>query len=491
MEAVMVVRRAQLHSNDGRHWIGLTLISGLALFGCGEGQPEPAALPEIESEEELLSMAPLQGPALDTVNSIGPDAFGAVEYGPEGSVTALVSYAGPTQVGGMTLPSSAGAPNVRNAAVVRFGTDGRVEWARALEAAPTLSGNSGITLHALAVDTLGSAFVSGSLAQSLKLGGVALTPGEFLAKFSSSGDVLWTRNTRPEPGSSFQFKAFADTPEGDVVAAGTFQRAAGERPQLILVRYRGDNGLPVWTRIYEGSDRLRDSVDAVDVVVNPRGKIYLAGNVQGRIALGGQSLEGPANTGASFLAAFNPKGETTWARVISPFAAATGVDVKDGHLAVAFTSSAGENGDARGAYVASYDLSGQRRWARRVGPSGRPHDVAFGPFRELVVVGAEEFSVGASSDGPGDPLAVGRLLQITTMDRVAGNTLSVYTAEPVFGENGLPVNVDVNLSGASVAVSATGEVAAGGSYIGPIEFGVGPRVSNDFSVDGFLLRLSR
>jgi hypothetical protein len=140
---------------------------------------------------------------------------------------------------------------------------------------------------------------------------------------------------------------------------------------------------------------------ATAVTVGPAGEVFVAGNFQGDLQLGGCDLPGVLGTTDGFVAAFDDQGQCIFARAFggSGDQDATGVAVgEDGSLFVAgsFKGSTdfgdgnlvGPNG--RDGFVVKLDALGNFVWVTVLGGSGDvfPHDLVWSTAGTVVVGGA-------------------------------------------------------------------------------------------------------
>ncbi|HZH02554.1 MAG TPA: hypothetical protein VEY30_02140, partial [Myxococcaceae bacterium] len=95
------------------------------------------------------------------------------------------------------------------------------------------------------------------------------------------------------------------------------------------------------------------------------------------------------------------------------------------------------------------------------------------------------------------PSYSGRLLQVRTFGRVAGNPLATFNARPVFDANGLPLQVGSNLFDIAIQ-EGTGIITVAGDFQGSIDVGTGPLesrgdgiVARNRTIDALLLTLSQ
>jgi hypothetical protein len=235
-------------------------------------------------------------------SSATPNGAYAVAADAQGNVVSLVGYYGSTDFGAGPV---AGQPE-GNLALVKLDPAGKLLWSKSFASSP--NGLASI-VHAgsVAVDPAGDVIIGGSFVGAGDFGGGSVSPaGSFVAKFSSSGDHLWSHGygygsvlsvaidgTSPILAGSFT---------GDMVFGGTTLHAPADFDGFVA-RLDGA-GNPVWIQGFSGPD-----FDfATSVAVDGAGNVALAGTVSGGATFGGMMIPGTSNGMVSFAARLGPGG---------------------------------------------------------------------------------------------------------------------------------------------------------------------------------------
>ncbi|HZH03571.1 MAG TPA: SBBP repeat-containing protein [Myxococcaceae bacterium] len=443
----------------------------------GVGQEDPS----VQDDENAPPgpAAQLQPQSAQLATGTGDASGQYVATDREGNRVVAFIYDGATTFQG--TPLSYQGQTGTYVALARVGANGAVSWAKGFGAAEAGGGSSGNTsINALAVGPSGEIFIGGTLQgydetpAVLNLGGAPLSAGTFLAKFSADGTHQWSRNTRPENGVEFIFTDFAADPNGDVVALASFGPTAA---QAMVVRYRGGDGEPQWTRLYGPANNPNSSVVGRSIAVDQNSRPYVVGAFTGTASFGKATYtarvitldDGGLVAGAPFVIALSEGGEVRWSRRLAEHGEGLNVSTREGHLMVALDRVASAKPFASRGYLLSLDLSGRRRWEKAIGTFARA--VHLGPYREVVVAGPGP----AAELGVAEPAPDGSSAYVAKFNRVNGELLKV--AQIPAGLNDLSVGW------------TTGHVSAVGEFKGRIDLGTGPVQSRGGS-DGYLLQLS-
>ncbi|MFG0283688.1 MAG: SBBP repeat-containing protein [Phycisphaerales bacterium JB039] len=241
----------------------------------------------------------------------------------------------------------------------------------------------------VAVDSAGSAYVSGSTWGSLggpSAGGV----DAFLAKYDASGAVLWVRQIGT-PSSEWCHGVAVDSSGNAYIAGRTFGSLGGPKPSIpsdvFLAKY-DPSGARLWVRQLGST-----SPDwCFAVAVDGAGNAYISGMTEG-------SLGGPyVDNGDAILAKYDPSGTLLWVRQLGT----RGVDIAYG-VATDTAGNAYISGwTAGGALLAKYNPAGDLLWTRALGtPEGeeRSRAVAVDSAGNAYISGHTSGSLGGASAG--------------------------------------------------------------------------------------------
>jgi len=323
-----------------------------------------------------------------------------------------------------TMLTSAGSNDVF---VAKYDSSGALVWARR-------AGGTGFDVgNGIATDAAGSSYVTGFVQGTATFGAgeaneTTLTGGgSFVAKYDSSGDVIWAKNA----GGSASGLGIATDAGGNSYVTGWLQGAvtfgAGEASETTLtsaafqdvfVAKYDSNGALVWAKRAGGAG----SEQGQGIVADSSGNSYVTGYFHGAATFGG----GEAN-------------ETT-------------------------LTSAGNND----IFVAKYDSSGALVWAKRAGGTvnDQGHGIATDSAGNSYVTG---FFSGTATFGPGEASQ-------TTLTSAGGPDIFVAKYNP----NGALVwakrtggSVNVAEGGRDIATDGTGNSYVTGLFSGTATFGLG------------------
>lgn len=309
----------------------------------------------------------------------------------------------------------------------------------------------------VAVDTAGNAYITGSTLGSL---GSSSAGGRdaFVAKYNTSGALLWTRQLGTSSFETSEGVAVDGT--GNVYITGTTQGSLGGANagsyDFFLAKYNTSGAL-LWTRqlgtaLYDGG---------TSVAVDSAGHAYIAGRTQGN--LGGQN----AGFNDAFVTKYDASGSLLWTQQIGTlkheYCLGAAVDNAGNVFISGYTygNLGGTNPDPTGttpdAFLTKYDTSGTLLWTRQLGTS------------------REEQGWGVAVDNAGNVYQCGLTTGSLAGPNAGGydTTLSKYDASGVLlwthqaGTTGTDWNLGVAVSGASdVYVTGSTDGSFGGANAG-------------------------
>ncbi|MGD8414140.1 MAG: T9SS type A sorting domain-containing protein [Candidatus Latescibacterota bacterium] len=338
-----------------------------------------------------------------------------VAAGTDGSVVVTGKFGGEVDFGGGALAARGGS----DAFVARYGADGAHEWSVRLGGDDIDEGTG------VALDGDGNVLLIGQFRGTADFGGGPVTSAGdhdlFLVKLAANGAHLWSRRYG---GALMDLgRAVAVDSWGNVYATGSFQGAvdfgggalasAGYHDVFVLKLDAGGNH--VWSRRAGGA--VNDYGNGI--AVGSGGDVLLTGEFRGTVDFGGGPLTSAGNEDV-FVVRYDTGGEHLWSRRFGdPYFAQSGFDVAsgaDGGVVVAgwfwgtidlgggTMVSAGE----KDAFVAGYDRFGTHLWSGRFGDAG--WDAGFGVDTDgagnTAVAGAFEVSIdfgGGTLVNPGGP----------------------------------------------------------------------------------------
>ncbi len=289
--------------------------------------------------------------------------------------------------------ANAGNPD-NNFFLTKFTPAGQVSWAKG--AGPLEQAS----ITAIATDSAGNVYVTGSFSSPvLTLGAVALqnaTPAAsgdnlFLAKYDTSGHVLWAR-AAVSPFPSYG-TALRQGPGGNILITGTFNDSITlgsvhlHSPQPVSFFYGSfdKNGNPAWLRAGCGKGRCNVVCNGIDY--DRSGALYLSGFFNSdSLFIGNTVLANPFvhafGTGQVYLLKCDVLGNAAWLKLaaggnganytLAPAADASGhvylAGVYNDTLTIGTATLYDTlNGGDNNVFISQWDTSGALIWARSFG----------------------------------------------------------------------------------------------------------------------------
>jgi fibronectin type 3 domain-containing protein len=286
--------------------------------------------------------------------------------------------------------------------IAKYSSAGSWVWSKTIGGAGYDQGN------AIAADGSGNAFVTGYIGASsggVDFGGGALVSAGlydvFLAKYTSSGAFQWAKRfggTGNDTGM-----AVATDSSGNVYVTGSFEGTAnfggsnlsssGLR-DIFVAKYSA-TGTHLWSRKFGGSG---DEV-GYSLAVDTAGAVFLAGKFQGSVNFGGASLSSAGGDDIFLAKLSGADGSHVWSKGMGGTSsdAALGVDVDGSGNAVLtgyFTGTvnlggASLSGSGINVFVAKYSSAGAHVWSKQFGgfDTQIANSVAAGPSGQAIVTG--------------------------------------------------------------------------------------------------------
>ncbi len=241
--------------------------------------------------------------------------------------------------------------------------------------------------YAVAVDTTGNAYISGWTHGNL-VGGY----GAFLTKYDPLGSELWTRGVGFGGSTSVAVDA-----TGNAYISGW--SGYGDNSNAFVTKFDAAGNELWYKSIGTTSNDLSNAV-AVDAF----GNVYISGLTEG-------SLGGPlAGSSDAFLTKIDPLGNELWSTQIggpsSDNSFGVAVDAA-GNAYISGITSVGLDGLSTGgpdAFLAKYDLSGNKLWATEIGSVNydKGSSVAVDAAGNAYISGDTSGSLGGSNAGGWD-----------------------------------------------------------------------------------------
>lgn len=293
----------------------------------------------------------------------------------------------------------------------------------------------------IAVDGLGNAYICGTTYGSLG-GPNAGNADIFLAKYDTSGALLWTRQAGTT-ATEFCYGVTVDGAGNSYITGWTEGNLGGPsagETDAFLAKYDAA-GILLWTR--QIGTPQRDA--AFSVAVDGWGNAYITGQTNG-------SLGGPnAGDYDVFLAKYDASGALLWKRQAGTFTTeySNGVAVDgSGNAYITGYTLGNLGGPSAGSwdvFLSKYDASGTMLWMRQTGTP------------------AYEYAVGVAVDGSGNAYITGQ-----TNDSLGGPNAGGYDVFLAkYNASGTPLwtrqaGTSTNEGGVGVAVDSAGNAYISG-----------------------------
>ena len=292
----------------------------------------------------LLVASPTNGESIDWIRQFGTTAddvsFG-VSADSLGNVFTAGWINGVSNVGGY------------DSFVSDYDPSGNLRWTR------QLGTTDDDAAYGVSADGLGDAYASGHTRGSLG-GPNAGGDDAFVAKYDSTGNLLWTRQI----GSAQDDASYAVSADG----LGNVYISGHTRGSLNGSNAGGDDAFAAkftsygslsWIRQFGtvGEDR------AWGISADRFGNVFVAGQANGSFPIGNEG---------TFVRRYDPNGNLQWSHQLTSgggynLALAAAADGNGNLYISGATSASGGNPDA---FVTKYDVSGDLTWSRQLGTSG-------------------------------------------------------------------------------------------------------------------------
>jgi hypothetical protein len=273
----------------------------------------------------------------------------------------------------------------------------------------------------LAVDKFGNATITGSYSNSITFGTVNMSnysDGVFLAKYNSSGKLLWATQPNPAGGTNYAYSV-ATSKSSQIYICGVYVDSLIFSPYILthsgnfIAKFDG-SGNVLWTR--SGRDSSGTSI-AKSVSTYRSSNAFVTGFYKQLVIFGADTLKDPASVDNSvFLVDYDSNGNVAWARSgrspnwLNPLSSSNGCAVdNNGNVyitgwfldSIAF-GPIGLFSSTVNTFLTKYDASGNALWSRdaKLPPassSARGHSVATDNANNVYVAGLFTDSISFGS----------------------------------------------------------------------------------------------
>ena len=250
--------------------------------------------------------------------------------------------------------STSGGQGGVEAFIIKYNNSGTVQWSRYFGISVADTAGS------IAIDSSDNIYIVGTN----ELGAPTYTREASLAKFNSSGTLLWERELTSSGNNTQGVSVAVDSSDNPVICGNT--NALGQGGFDIYIAKYNSSGTIQWQKSFGGSS----GENAGSIAIDSSDNIYIGGYTQSEGA-GAQD---------TLVAKFNSSGDLQWQRILGAYDTDTwGVTVDDdGNVyGLGYSSREPANTGLVGQFImAKYNSSGDLQWQRHFG--GTAGDYVFG-----------------------------------------------------------------------------------------------------------------
>lgn len=367
--------------------------------------PLPAADAQTHAVEWAMSGG---GPNSDIGFAIATD--------PSGDTVLVGRMADVATLAGQTSPPKGDL----DAAIAKFGTDGKLKWLR------RPGGTERDSAQSIALDATGNVLVTGFFRGIGKFAPLESNSAGhrdvFVAKYDPTGTLIWIRRA----GGLLidEGRGISADPDDNILVTGGFEgEASFAQDMSITAKGDGDafiakydpNGTLLWVRQAGGQEHTWGNAVVADSV----GNVLVSGAFSETATFDGTTLTSSNDLGA-FVAKYSPEGELLWAKAGDgsgrDIAYAVSVDAKDNALiagnfsrTIQFDGTRLESMGGRDAFVVKYQADGTLAWAqsfggpendaaRAIASDGRGRILITGSFQREIKIGEKALTSAGDQD---------------------------------------------------------------------------------------------
>ena len=309
------------------------------------------------------------------------------------------------------------------------------EWEWAISAG---SNRMDIT-NDIIIDTYGNIYINGYTNDTITFDSITLyNSGNFIAKYTSSGQILWAKNSSNVINPYVDAAAVAIDINNNVFVTGVYYGDTsifGNDTLLgkgiCIFKYNFDGNL-TWTKSAGNADYTEGcgSVSITKITTDDAGNLYLIGFLDGisyptTLSIGNINLTSMNQSEDIFIAKYDSSGSALWAKTIcgnggseADHGTSITTDINNnicitGYFnssEISFDSAILVNSGSNDIFVAKYDLSGNLLWAKSAGGTGGDYSMAIGTdsigniyitgsFRSPKIIFADDTLTHTSTNG--------------------------------------------------------------------------------------------
>ncbi len=252
--------------------------------------------------------------------------------------------------------------------IAKYDSSGNLVWTRQVGA------NSGNTYaQGISSDSSGNSYIAG--ATTVGISGQTQTGGTdyFIAKYDSSGNLVWTRQVGANSGNTYGYAISSDGSGNSYISGSTDVGISGQTQtggtDYFIAKYDNSGNL-VWSHQVGASG---GNAYSYGISSSTNGNSYIAGYTD-------KGLSGQSQIGINdyFIAKYDSSGNLVWTRQVGADSGNTyGYAISSdssGNSYIAGSTDVGISGQTQTGtndyFIAKYDSSGNLVWSHQVGASG-------------------------------------------------------------------------------------------------------------------------
>ncbi len=258
---------------------------------------------------------------------------------------------------------------IRDYFVAKYNQDGTLVWSRQVGSSGGLTAGYGVI-----TDTDNNIYITGSTNRGISGQTLNGVQDYFIAKYNESGTLIWSRQVGSSGGTTFGLGISIDTSGSPYITGYTNRGISGQtqngNQDYFIAKY-SESGTLIWSRqVGESSG----TTFGYGVSSDAESNTYVTGYTT--VGISGQTQTG---TQDYFIAKYSDSGSLIWTRQVGAISGSTeasgiSVNLSSNNLyIVGFTdvgiSGQTQNGD-QDYFVAKYNDSGNLIWTDQIGSSG-------------------------------------------------------------------------------------------------------------------------
>lgn len=294
--------------------------------------------------------------------------------------------------------------------VAKFSPSGSALWAR--QPVGTLTTNH--YAKSITVDFLGNSHITGYLGSTgVNFGGTVLAePGAFVAKYDTSGNVMWAKKVGNIGGADGA--AIDVGPGGDTYVTGYFQGtetfAASVVTTLtsfgmrdVFLAKLSTSGVLLWVKQF-GAPGNANAAYGRGISTDMYGNVFMTGDFGQQIAFGSNTLSAGGAIGQeAFVVKFDSNGSVLWAHQSASSQSTQGNSIKasptggcfvaghySGQSAVNFSGVLLPSNGSRSTFVVKYGVGGNIVWGQHSATTNTaesPMGISYDAFLNIYIAG--------------------------------------------------------------------------------------------------------